>query len=460
MLKRYLNAVENLDPVKYQGTVLRVQGNLIESSGPQAVIGEVCRIYLPREQKEILAEVVALKEQRVQLMPYGEMQGIEAGCPVVATGEQLSIGVSDDLLGRVLDGLGHPVDELGGVKSTETRSVFHTPPSPLHRKRIEKQIVTGVRALDSMTPIGEGQRIGIFAGSGVGKSTLLGMIARNTSADVNVIALIGERGREVREFIENDLGPEGLKRSVLVVSTGDTSALSRVRGAYTATTIAEYFRDQGKNVMLLFDSVTRFAMSQREIGLAIGEPPATRGFTPSVFTLLPKLLERSGTSETGSITGIYTVLVEGDDMDEPVTDAVRGILDGHIVLSRKLAEQYHYPAVDVLSSVSRLETKIMPERLRRNAGYIRKLLALYTEKEDLISVGAYARGSNPEVDEAIKKIDSIRDFLKQEIEEKADIRKTLVDAGAIAGDSLTEQEVWDNPLTDKDMGSEGISILT
>ena len=460
MLKRYLDAVEQLDPVKYQGTVIRVQGNMIESSGPQAVIGEVCRIFLPRENRDVLAEVVALRDQRVQLMPYGEMQGIEAGCPVVATGEQLSITVSDDLLGRVLDGMGHFIDGQGGVRGGEKRSVFHSPPSPLNRKRIDKQIVTGVRSIDCMIPLGQGQRIGIFAGSGVGKSTLLGMIARNTSADINVIALIGERGREVREFIEQDLGPEGLKRSILVVSTGDTSALCRVRGAYTATTIAEYFRDQGKNVMLLFDSVTRFALSQREIGLAIGEPPATRGFTPSVFTLLPKLLERSGTSEKGTITGVYTILVEGDDMDEPITDAVRGILDGHIVLSRKLAEQYHYPAVDILGSVSRLETKIMPENLRKNAGYIRKLLALYTEKEDLISVGAYARGSNKQVDEAIDKIDQIHDFLKQEIEERADIRKTLVSAARICDEELTEEEVWDNPLTDEDMKGEGISILT
>jgi len=460
ILKRYLDAVEELDPVKYQGRVIRVQGTLIESSGPQAVIGEVCRIIIPREKRELLAEVVALKDQRVQLMPYEEMQGIEAGCPVIATGEQLSVAVSDDLLGRVLDGLGRPADERGGIRGGVRRSVFQTPPSPLNRKRIDRQIVTGVRSIDSLIPLGEGQRIGIFAGSGVGKSTLLGMIARNTSADINVIALIGERGREVREFIENDLGPEGLKRSVLVISTGDTSALSRVRGAYTATTIAEYFRDQGKNVMLLFDSVTRFAMSQREIGLAIGEPPATRGFTPSVFTLLPKLLERSGTSDRGSITGVYTILVEGDDMDEPITDAVRGILDGHIVLSRKLAEKYHYPAVDVLSSVSRLETRIMPDRLRRNAGYIRKLLALYTEKEDLISVGAYARGSNPQVDEAIEKIERINEFLQQEIEEKAEIRRTLVDAGEISGDQLTEEEVWDNNLNDRDLRGENISILT
>ena len=415
MLERYLETVEEMDTVKYQGRVVRVQGNLIESSGPQAVIGEVCRILIPRSGQEHLAEVVALKDQKVQLMSYDDIQGIEAGCPVIATGEQLSVQVSDHLLGRVLDGLGHPVDEKGGIRNrsgSRKRSVFQTPPNPLQRRGITKQIITGIRSIDSMIPLGEGQRIGIFAGSGVGKSTLLGMIARNTSADINVIALIGERGREVREFIEHDLGPEGLKRSVLVVSTGDTSALSRVRGAYTATTIAEYFRDQGKNVMLLFDSVTRLAMSQREIGLAVGEPPATRGYTPSVFTMLPKVLERSGTSAKGSITGVYTILVEGDDMEEPVTDAVRGILDGHIVLSRKLAEKYHYPAVDVLSSVSRLEPKIMPPRLRRNAGYLRKLLALYTEKEDLIAVGAYARGSNPQVDEAIDKIEDINTFLR------------------------------------------------
>jgi len=454
MLKRYIDTVQELDTIKYQGRVIRVQGNLIESSGPQAVIGEVCRVIIPRSGREHLAEVVALKDQRVQLMPYDDIQGIEAGCPVIATGEQLSVQVSEHLLGRVLDGLGHPIDGRGGIKGTSRLSVFRTPPSPLHRKPIERQIITGIRSIDSMIPLGEGQRIGIFAGSGVGKSTLLGMIARNTSADINVIALIGERGREVREFIENDLGPEGLKRSVLVISTGDTSALSRVRGAYTATTIAEYFRDQGKNVMLLFDSVTRLAMSQREIGLAVGEPPATRGYTPSVFTMLPKLLERSGTSDRGSITGVYTILVEGDDMEEPITDAVRGILDGHIVLTRKLAEKYHYPAVDVLSSVSRLETKIMPLRMRKNAGHIRKLLALYTEKEDLISVGAYARGSNPQLDEAIDKIDEINEFLKQEIEEKAEFKSSLISAGKISGDDLSDV------LTDEDLRDEKISIYT
>jgi flagellum-specific ATP synthase len=460
MLERYLETVEEMDTVKYQGRVIRVQGNLIESSGPQAVIGEVCRILIPRNGTEHLAEVVALKDQKVQLMPYDDIQGIEAGCPVIATGEQLSVQVSDDLLGRVLDGLGHPVDGLGGLRNrsgARKRSVFQSPPNPMHRRAIDKQIITGIRSIDSMIPLGEGQRIGIFAGSGVGKSTLLGMIARNTSADINVIALIGERGREVREFIEHDLGPEGLKRSVLVVSTGDTSALSRVRGAYTATTIAEYFRDQGRNVMLLFDSVTRLAMSQREIGLAVGEPPASRGYTPSVFTMLPKVLERSGTAEKGSITGVYTILVEGDDMEEPVTDTVRGILDGHIVLSRKLAEKYHYPAVDVLGSVSRLEPKIMAMRLRRNAGYLRKLLALYTEKEDLITVGAYARGSNPEVDEAIDKIDAINTFLQQEIEEKADLKETLIAAGDLCGDDLRERLTGDRP-EDWDL-NEAISVL-
>ncbi|MDC7239295.1 MAG: FliI/YscN family ATPase [Spirochaetales bacterium] len=457
MLERYIDTVDQIDTVKYHGRVIRVQGSLIESSGPQAVIGEVCRILVPRQGREYLAEVVALKDQRVQLMPYEDIQGIEAGCPVIATGEQLSVMVSDDLLGRTLDGLGHPIDGRGGIRGSQRRSVFQTPPSPLNRKPISNQIVTGIRSIDSMIPLGEGQRIGIFAGSGVGKSTLLGMIARNTSADINVIALIGERGREVREFIENDLGPEGLERSVLVVSTGDTSALSRVRGAFTATTIAEYFRDQGKNVMLLFDSVTRLAMSQREIGLAVGEPPATRGYTPSVFTILPKLLERSGTAQKGSITGVYTILVEGDDMEEPITDAVRGILDGHIVLARKLAEKYHYPAVDVLSSVSRLETRVMPMRMRRNAGYIRKLLALYTEKEDLISVGAYARGSNPLVDEAIDKIEEINGFLQQAIEEKADLKQTLISAGTISGDNLTEEDLMHEGFKDED--DETISIL-
>ncbi|MDA3956581.1 FliI/YscN family ATPase [Oceanispirochaeta sp.] len=466
MLERYIETVQELDTVKYQGRVIRVQGSLIESNGPQAVVGEVCRIIIPRTNKEHLAEVVALKDQRVQLMPYDDIQGIEAGCPVIATGEQLKVQISDDLLGRVLDGLGHPIDGRGGIKGGKHYSVFRTPPSPLHRKPIDKQIITGIRSIDSMIPLGEGQRIGIFSGSGVGKSTLLGMIARNTSADINVIALIGERGREVREFIENDLGAEGLKRSVLVVSTGDTSALSRVRGAFSATTIAEYFRDQGKNVMLLFDSVTRLAMSQREIGLAVGEPPATRGYTPSVFTLLPKLLERSGTSDKGTITGVYTILVEGDDMEEPVTDAVRGILDGHIVLTRKLAEKYHYPAVDILGSVSRLENKVMPLRMRNNAGHIRKLLALYTEKEDLISVGAYARGSNPQVDEAISKIDDINEFLKQDIEEKADLRTTLIEAGKISGDDLSEElkdtlsDTLSDKLTDKDLRDEKISIYT
>ncbi len=466
MLERYIQRVNETDAVKYRGQVIRVQGSLIESRGPQAVIGEICRLVIPRSAKEHLAEVVGLKDNRVQLMAYDEVQGIEAGCLVIATGEQLGIQVSPRLLGRVIDSTGHPVDGKGGIGFTgkgKRCQVFNAPPKPLDRRPITKQVETGIRSIDTMIPLGEGQRIGIFAGSGVGKSTILGMIARNTAADINVIALIGERGREVREFIDHDLGPEGLKRSVLVVSTGDTSALSRVRGAYTATAIAEYFRDEGKNVMLLFDSVTRLAMSQREVGLAIGEPPATRGYTPSVFTMLPKLLERSGKGKKGSITGIYTILVEGDDMDEPITDAVRGILDGHITLSRKLAERYHYPAVDVLASISRLESKIMSPAGRRSAACIRKLLAVYSEKEDLISVGAYARGSNPRLDEAIGKIDEINAFLTQDVDERVSLKESLARIKALAGEQDDEEEdrtrdIKDRQLEKRDLVNETISI--
>ncbi len=467
MLERYIETVNETDAVKYRGEVVRVQGSLIESRGPQAVMGELCRIVIPRSKKEHLAEVIGLKDQRVQLMAYDEIQGIEAGCPVIATGEQLRIRVSASLLGRVIDSTGHPMDGKGGIgfaAGGKLCGIFQSPPSPLERKAIKTQIETGIRSIDTMIPLGQGQRIGIFAGSGVGKSTILGMIARNSSADINVIALIGERGREVREFIDHDLGPEGLKRSVLVVSTGDTSALSRVRGAYTATAIAEYFRDEGQNVMLLFDSVTRLAMSQREVGLAVGEAPASRGYTPSVFTMLPKLLERSGSGKTGSITGIYTILVEGDDMDEPITDAVRGILDGHIALSRKLAERYHYPAVDVLSSISRLESKIMSPGARRSAAYVRKLLSLYSEKEDLISVGAYARGSNARLDEAIDKIDAINDFLTQDMDEKVSLQDSLGQIKALAGEQDEEEEkragrdMKDRPLGRKDLMNETVSI--
>lgn len=433
LFEKYLDAINKFDSIKCTGTVTKVQGIIIESSGPVSAVGEVCKIHIDRGNRDVLAEVVALKDKTVQLMPYEEMDGIELGCKVIATGSMLSVPVSDNMLGRVLDGMGKTIDGKGPISCCDVYPAMNTPPDSMKRKRIKERLVTGVRAIDGMTPVGRGQRLGIFAGSGVGKSTLLSMIARNTNADINVIALIGERGREVREFIENDLGEEGLKRSVVIVSTSDTPALARVRGAFVATAVAEYFRDQGKDVMLLFDSVTRFAMSQREIGLAIGEPPATKGYTPSVFTLLPKLLERSGTSEKGSITGIYTVLVEGGDMDDPIADAVRGILDGHIVLSRKMAEKYHYPAIDVLSSISRLEPAITDSGTRKGFGNIRRMLALYTEKEDLINIGAYAKGSNAELDEAIDKIGEINAFLQQEIHENAELDNTLSKAGHISG---------------------------
>ncbi|HDQ15125.1 MAG TPA: FliI/YscN family ATPase [Sediminispirochaeta sp.] len=425
MFEKYEKQIENMDPIKYTGTVNRVKGLLIESRGPQVVVGELCQIVLPHQDRVVWAEVIGFHNMLVQMMAFDQMEGIEPGCTVIAMGESLSIPVSENLLGRVLDATGKPIDGKGSIGSVESISTVNTPPNVLFRKSIEERLITGVRSIDGLMPIGKGQRIGIFSGSGVGKSTLLGMIARNTSADINVIALIGERGREVREFIEQDLGEEGLRRSVMVVSTSDTNPLSRVRGAFVATAIAEYFRDTGKDVMLLFDSVTRFARAQREIGLTLGEPPASRGFTPSVFSILPKLLERCGNSDRGTITGFYNILVEGDDMDEPISDTVRGILDGHLVLSRKLAQAYHYPAIDVLSSLSRLGKKVSSSAEQKAAGKIRQLLATYNEAEDLINVGAYAEGTNAEIDEAIAKRDDIWGFLEQEIEEKADFVDTV-----------------------------------
>ena len=424
MFEKYNQVIENLEPIKYTGSIERVQGLLIESHGPQAVVGELCEVHLPSSTQPFWAEVVGLHDHTVQLMPFSETRGIEIGAKVVGTGSVLSVPVSPKLLGRVLNCLGKPIDDGPEISAEELYPVMNSPPDVLTRTAITEQIVTGVRAIDGMIPIGKGQRLGIFSGSGVGKSTLLGMVARNTSADVNVIALIGERGREVREFIENDLGPEGLARSVVVVSTSDTPPLARLRGAYVATAIAEYFRDQGKDVMLLFDSVTRFARAQREIGLAIGEPPATRGFPPSVFEILPKLLERCGTSDRGTITGFYTILVEGDDMDEPIADTVRGILDGHLVLSRKLATRYHYPAIDVMASISRLANRVSTAEMREHAGYLRRMLAVHADAEDLINVGAYAKGSNPEIDEAIEKVPAINRFLRQDVTEKTTLEQT------------------------------------
>ena len=441
ILTKYIDAAEQIDPIKCVGHVTKVQGLLIESRGPQAIIGEVCRIHAPKGRGIIRAEVVGLRGETVQLMAYDETTGIEVGNRVVSTGELLSVPVSNKLLGRVLDSLGKPTDGKGDIEAPLYYPAQADPPNPLKRKRITERIVTGVRAIDGLLPIGKGQRMGIFAGSGVGKSTLLGMIARNTSADVNVVALIGERGREVNDFIANDLGPEGLARSVIVVSPSSAPPLSRLRGAYVATAVAEYFRDQGLDVMLLFDSVTRFARAQREIGLAIGEPPATRGYPPSVFDSMPKLLERCGTSDKGTITGFYTILVDGDDMDEPIADTVRGILDGHMVLSRRLAERYHYPAIDILASVSRLGPVVAGPVTKKAGGYLRRLMATYAEAEDLIDVGAYKPGSNPAVDEAIAKKSAIDAFLIQAVEERTSIKDTLQAMGNLANMQIPDEEL-------------------
>lgn len=432
IFEKYRTAVEELDPIRYTGVVTRVRGMLIESNGPQVVVGEVCQIILSRGNRPVFAEVVGLHDTTVQLMSYDDIQGIEIGCSVIASGSVLSVPVGKQLLGRVLNAMGKAADEGDEIVSNLSYPALASPPDPMKRATITKRIVTGVRAMDGLLSVGCGQRLGIFAGSGVGKSTLLGMIARNTNADVNVIALIGERGREVVDFIKNDLGPEGLKRSVVVAATSDQTPIARIRGAYVATAIAEYFRDQGKDVMLMFDSVTRFAKAQREIGLAIGEPPATRGYTPSVFELLPKLLERSGTSEKGSITGFYTVLVDGDDMDEPISDTVRGILDGHVILSRKLAQRYHYPAIDVLSSISRLANRVSGKKSREAAARVRRLMAIYDDAEDMISVGAYQKGSNASIDEAIEHHPRIESFLCQEVDDPAPIGETLSQLATVA----------------------------
>ncbi|MCG8569419.1 MAG: FliI/YscN family ATPase [Spirochaetes bacterium] len=422
-INKYNSAISRIEPIKYLGQITKITGLTVESQGPKAVLGEVCRIILS-SGKVILAEVVGMSEDKTVMVCYDEMEGIEVGDLVVATGEQLSVYVGEHLLGRVVNGLGRDYDGRGQIGSADVYPVFRLPSDAMKRKQITEPVVTGIKAIDSFLTVGKGQRIGIFSGSGVGKSTLLGMIARNTVADVNVIALIGERSRELKEFIDYDLGEEGLKKSIIIFASSNKNALSRVRGAYVATAIAEYFRDQGKDVMLMMDSLTRFALAQREIGLAAGEPPTTRGYTPSVFTLLPKLLERAGTGEQGSITGFYSVLVEGDDMDEPISDAVRGILDGHIVLTRELANKNHYPAIDVLASISRLMIKIMPKEHQDKVGILRELLAEYKKHEDLISIGAYAAGSNPKVDAAIYLKDHLDTFLKQEIEEGFSLEET------------------------------------
>ncbi|MEW5768005.1 MAG: flagellar protein export ATPase FliI [bacterium] len=422
ILNRYRPVIEQTEPIRLGGRVTKVIGLVIESIGPPARIGEICLIRIPSESRFIRAEVVGFRGNATLLMPIGDMAGIGPECEVIATGRPLVVPVGEKLKGRILDGIGNPMDGKGPLFCRERRSILADPPDPLRRRRITETLSVGIKAIDGALTIGRGQRVGIFSGSGVGKSTLLGMMARFTEADVNVIALIGERGREVRDFLEKDLGEEGLARSVLVVATSDKAPLVRLRGAFVATAIAEYFRDQGLDVLLMMDSVTRFARAQREVGLAIGEPPATRGFTPSVFAILPRLLERSGTSEKGSITGFYSVLVDADDMNEPIADNCRGILDGHIVLSRDLAARNHYPAIDLLQSISRLMIDIVPPEHEKTARRLKEVLATMKEAEDLINIGAYVKGSNPRIDFALGMIDEANDFLKQGIWEKVDYK--------------------------------------
>ncbi|TVM00223.1 MAG: flagellar protein export ATPase FliI [Candidatus Brocadia sp. WS118] len=417
--QQYQNKLSNAALVRHTGRVVHVAGLVIESNGPSVPIGDLCYVHINNRHAPIPAEVVGFKEKKMLLMPIGELDKISQGAKVTASGSPLGVKVGINLMGRIIGGLGEPIDGKGLIDAGEYRSIYNSPPDPLSRNRIKEPLWTGIRVLDGLFACGKGQRLGIFAGSGVGKSTLMGMIARNSEADVNVIALIGERGREVREFVEKNLGSDGLKKSVVISVTSDKPALLRVKGAYIASTIAEYFRDQGMQVMLLVDSVTRFANAQREIGLAIGEPPTIKGYPPSVFALLPKLLERSGTSLKGNITGLYTVLVDGDDMNEPIADAVRGILDGHIVLSRALANQNHFPAIDILESISRCMDDIVALEHKKAATELKAIYATYKESEDIINIGAYAKGSNQKVDYSISMIERIKDYLKQDVMEES-----------------------------------------
>ncbi len=403
---------------KRLGKVVNVVGLTIESLGPDASLNDLCRISIDDEgDRYVLAEVVGFRDNRTLLMPCDSTEGIGFGCIVENLGYPLSVSVGDEMLGQCLDGLGRPTDG-STIKTAISYPVEAMPPDPMDRIIIDTPLPLGVKAVDGIMTIGKGQRIGIFAGSGVGKSTLLGMFARNTKADINVIALIGERGREVREFIERDMGKEGMRRSIVVVATSDKPALMRKKAALTATAIAEYFRDQGKDVLLMMDSLTRFSMAQREIGLASGEPPVTRGYPPSVYAEMPKLLERAGNSDKGSITGLYTVLVDGDDFNEPITDTARGILDGHIMLNRRLAHKNHYPAIDILQSISRCMSQIATKEHKALAGKLKNVLATYTEAEDLINIGAYKAGANPNIDYAIEKIDSVNEYLCQDVDTK------------------------------------------
>jgi len=425
LFTKYHQALQENSTIVYKGKVDKIIGMIIESTGPRTNIGDVCNIYSSKGDRYIRAEVVGFKSEKVLLMPFEDLNGIGLGSIVESTGTVLKIPVGNELIGRIIDGFGDPIDEYGDFPNMQTYPVHNTPSNPLARPRIDTRINFGVKAIDSLLTCGRGQRMGIFSGSGVGKSTLLGMIARNIEADVNVIALVGERGREVRDFIEKDLKVDGMKKSVLVVATSDQPAMMRLKCALVATTIAEYFKDQGKNVFLLMDSLTRFAMAQREIGLAIGEPPVARGYTPSIYAMLPKLLERSGNFNKGSITGIYTVLVEGDDVNEPISDTVRGIIDGHIVLSRAVAMRNHYPAIDILASISRIMNEIVDKEHLAIANKIRNILSVYYANYDLISIGAYKSGTNPELDNAIRRIERINNFLRQDVEEGFDYDQTI-----------------------------------
>jgi flagellum-specific ATP synthase len=426
IFEQFRQRVAASDPIQSCGHVTQVVGLVVEANGPVTQMGCVCDIYGKENEAPVKAEVLGFRDQTVLLMPLEEIRSIGPGSRVVARQKNAAIAVGNSLLGRIIDGLGSPMDGLGPIQADETYPIYAKPINPLLRQRIRNPLDMGVRAINGLLTVGCGQRMGIFAGSGVGKSTLMGIIARKSQADVNVIALIGERGRELNEFIEKELGEEGLKKSVVVVATSDHLPLVRVRGAFVATAIAEFFRDQGLQVNLMMDSLTRFAMAQREIGLALGEPPTTKGYTPSVFTLLPKLLERAGTSDhDGAITGLYTVLVEGDDMNEPIADAARSILDGHIVLTRELADQNHYPAIDILKSVSRVMTDISALQHKHNANRLKELLATYRKAEDLVNIGAYVQGSNPKIDQAIERIDSINQYLRQDIQENVQFEASL-----------------------------------
>jgi flagellar protein export ATPase FliI len=435
-LTRYQRSLEQLNPLQISGRVVQVIGLTIEAVGLDCQIGEVCRIQT-RRQEVVLSEVVGFRNSTTLLMPLGDMEGIQPDSRVYPQGTVFRAPVGHELLGRVLDGIGTPIDGGGPLGDLATMAINNQAPHPMERQIIREPLVTGVRAIDGLLTCGKGQRMGIFAGSGVGKSTLMGTIARSSRSDVSVIALIGERGREVRDFVEKDLGPEGLKRSVVVVSTSDKPALLRLKAAYVAMTIAEYFRNEGLDVTFLMDSVTRFAMAQREVGLAIGEPPASRGYTPSVFALLPKLLERAGTGKSGSITGYFTVLVEGDDFNEPICDAVRSILDGHIILSRQLATRNHYPAIDVLGSISRVMPTITTREHRDWAAKARRLLATYEKARDLINIGAYVSGSDQEIDEAIQFMPQLNSFLQQG-QEFSSFEQTLLQLGSMGSEGVME----------------------